>query len=582
MDHKRNQNQSIDGFALRRRTPQSGTTQPLASDNMHVPERFLHDGSLPRPVAKQPQQAQLQRPPEPMQRPMLDTTAKAPEPQKKYDPTAQGLRRAEIDASLNSIDEPDNTKKSRRHRGGKGGRGGWRPSKKFFKRVIIIFLVLIVLLGLYVGIKAFIASSKVFKGNIFDLLGQGQQLKTDQYGRSNILVFGTSEDDPDHEDAGADLTDSIMIISLDQKNKNAAMVSIPRDLWVDYGKGCSAGYEGKINALYQCYAGENGTKDEAAGANALKKEIGDDFGIDIQYYAHVNYTVVKQVVDAVGGVDVDIKGNGAVPRGVEEGSILDRNFDWKCRYQCYYVKYSPGVHHLDGEHALYLARARNDPGLYPGYGLAQGNFDREKNQQKILTALKTKATSAGTLSNPVAVTGIIDALGDNVRTNFTGPEVKTLTSLGKDIPSDKIKSISLVEPGNMMMTTGNISGQSIVKPVAGINDFSEIQSYVRGKLNALNGQEQGDIEVLNGSTSMGVASAKAKELKAEGIGVTSVGDTDANNYPEISWYDLSGGKLPKTSAKIKETLGVEAAGTTLPAGVQSSADFVIIIGDGAN
>ena len=105
MDHKRKQ-QSIDGFALRRRTPQSGTARPLASDNMHVPERFLHDGTLPRPVAKRPQPAQLQRPAEPVQRPLLDPTAKAPEPQRTYDPTTGGLRRADIDASLNSIDEP--------------------------------------------------------------------------------------------------------------------------------------------------------------------------------------------------------------------------------------------------------------------------------------------------------------------------------------------------------------------------------------------------------------------------------------------------------------------------------------------
>ncbi len=575
MDHKRKQ-QSIDGFALRRRTPQAGAGRPLGSDNMHVPERFLHNGNLPRPVpqafTKQPAAPQLQRPVESLQRPQLDPTVPAPEPQKQYDPTRQGLRRADIDASLNSIDEPAENKKAKR-RVHKGGR--WRPNKTFFKRLAIIVVVLLVLLGAYIGIKAFIASSKVFKGNIFDLLGQGQQLKTDQYGRSNILVFGTSEDDPDHEDAGADLTDSIMIISLDQKNKNAAMVSVPRDLWVKYGKGCSAGYEGKINALYQCYAGENGTKDEAAGANALKQEIGDDFGIDIQYYAHVNYTVVKQVVDAVGGVDITIESSD--PRG-----ILDRNFDWKCRYQCYYVKYPNGPTHLDGEHALYLARARNDPGAYTGYGLPQGNFDREKNQQKILKALKEKSTSAGTLSNPVAVTGIIDALGDNVRTNFTGPEVKTLTSLGKDIPSDKIKSISLVEPGSMMVTTGNMSGQSIVRPVAGIYDFSEIQSFVRSKLNTMNGQEDARIEVLNGSSSVGVASSKAKELKADGINITNIGDTDANQYPAISWYDLSGGKLTKTSAKLQQVLGVAAAGTTLPPGVQSTADFVIIIGDGVN
>lgn len=543
MNNKRHR-PSIDGFTLRRRTQQLSERQlgvDNAAPNMQVPDRFLHDDALPKPVA-------------------IRLTSEAP-----ISETTKGIKRSDIDASLNSIDESTKDKKRRRH--------GHFNRKKIIKRIIIGIILLALALGAFVAIKAFIASSRVFNGNLFDLIGNGQQLKTDQYGRSNILVFGTSEDDPDHEDAGANLTDSIMIISLDQKTKNAALISVPRDIWVKYGKGCTAGFEGKINALYSCYSDDG--KNEADGANALKQEVGNDFGIDIPYYAHVNYTVIRQVVDAVGGVDVTIESSD--PRG-----ILDRNFDWKCRYQCFYVKYPNGPAHLDGEHALYLARARNDPGAYPSYGLPQGNFDREKNQQKILTALKQKATKAGTFANPAAVTGIIDALGDNVRTNFVGGEVKTLITLGKDIPANNIKSISLVEPGSTVVTTGNLNGQSIVRPIAGIYDFSKIQSYVRTKLTAMNGSESGTIEVLNGSTRSGVAGKKSTELKAKGVDVTSVGDTDANGYPAVSWYDISGGKLPKTAAKLKEVLGVASSGTTLPNGVQSDANFVIIIGDGAN
>jgi len=542
MNNKRTQGQSIDGFTLRRRTPQQGSGHPLASDNMQVPERFLHDGKLPRPVQGRPR-----------------ITPEAPDTGKaSVNPAAEGLRRADIDASLNSIDETPVKPAKRR----------WRPSKKFFKRLAIAILLIIVAIGLFVGIKAFIASSRVFNGNIFDLLGSGQQLKTDQYGRSNILVFGTSEDDPGHE--AGELTDSIMIISLDQKNKNAAMVSIPRDLWVKYGKACPAGYEGRINAVYEC-SSDSGASQQA-GANELKRIVGESFGLDIQYYAQVNYTVVRQVVDAVGGITVNIESED--PRG-----ILDRNFDWKCNYQCYYVKWPNGPAQLDGEHALALARARNAAG---GYGLPNANFDREKNQQKIITALKEKATSAGTLSNPAAVTGIIDALGDNVRTNFSGGEVKTLINLAKDIPSDKIKSISLVEQNDPVVTTGNVSGQSIVRPAAGLYDFSEIQSYIRQKLNVLNGEETAEVAVLNGSSQSGVASAKAEELKEANINVSTIGDTDTNNYPALSWYDLTGGKQPKTAAKLKQLLGMEPSGTSLPPGVQADADFVIIIGDGVN
>lgn len=548
MNNRRTQPpQSIDGFALRRRKPQVGATNPLASDNMRVPERFLHDGNLPRPM------------PHAQPRPQINASAQPPENIRPHEAATQGLRRSDIDASLNSIDESPKPKSPKRR---------WRPNKKFFKRLVLILLFLAVLVVGYVGIKAIIASGKVFNGSIFDLLGAGQQLKADQYGRSNILVFGTSEDDPGHE--AGELTDSIMIISIDQKNKNAGIISVPRDLWVKYGQACTAGYEGRINAVYECQS--DGGKNQAAGAEALRENVSDNFGIDIQYYAQVNYTVVRQVVDAVGGVTVKIESED--PRG-----ILDRNFDWKCGYKCYYVKHPNGLVQLDGEHALALARARNAAG---GYGLPNANFDREKNQQKIITALKEKATNAGTLSNPAAVTGIIDALGDNVRTNFVGGEVKTLMNLAKDIPNDKIKSISLVEAGQMMVTTGNINGQSIVRPVVGIYNFSEIQSFVRKKFDALNGGEAAEVAILNGSTRLGVASSKAKELKAANIAVSSVGDTDANNYPIISWYDLSGGKQPKTAAKLKEVLGVASTGTKLPAGVQSEADFVIIIGDGVN
>lgn len=547
MDHKRSHTQSIDGFALRRRTSQPGTGRTLDPGNMQVPERFLRNGNMPRQTDHE------------LPRPVI-APQRQPDQTVQVQPAPSGIRRSEIDESLTSIDQaPYGDRRLR----------VTRPRRRqFIKRVVIIFLLLLLALGLFIGAKAFIAGSRVFNGTIFDLLGSGQQLKTDAYGRSNILVFGTSEDDPGHE--AGELTDSIMIISLDQKNKNAGLISVPRDLWVKYGEACAAGYEGKINAVYECYS--NGGSNRQAGAEALKANVGERFGIDIQYYAQVNYTVVRQVVDSVGGVTVTIDSDD--PRG-----ILDRNFDWRCNYRCYYVKWPNGPANLDGERALALARARNASG---GYGLGGGNFDRERYQQRIITALKEKATSAGTLANPVAVTGLIDALGDNVRTNFSGGEIKTLIGLGRDIPGNKITSISLVEQGRAVVTTGNIGGQSVVRPVAGVYDFKAIQSYVRQKLNALGGEESAAVAILNGSTRTGVASVKSKELEAAGIAVSSVGDTDANNYPEISWYDLSGGSSPKTAAKLKTALGMASSGNVLPAGVQSDADFVIIIGDGVN
>jgi hypothetical protein len=90
------------------------------------------------------------------------------------------------------------------------------------------------------------------------------------------------------------------------------------------------------------------------------------------------------------------------------------------------------------------------------------------------------------------------------------------------------------------------------------------------------------VDVLNGSDGIGVATAKANKLRDQGITVGEIADAPSGNYAPVQWYDLTNGKQPKTSAKLKQLLGVDAAGSTLPSGIQSSADFVIIIGNGAN
>lgn len=474
-------------------------------------------------------------------------------------PTGVTLSKSELSQSLRELDDERPVKKRRRFR--------------ISKKLIALIAALIIIGGVgYFGLKIFMTSSKLFSGNIFDLLGSGATLKSDQSGRTNILVFGTSEDDPSHKDAGAELTDSIMVISIDQKTKNAVMISVPRDLWVKYGQACASGYEGKINVVYMCNA-DNG--DEVAGSKALMAKVGEVFGLDIQYYAHVNYTVVRDTVNAVGGVTVTIDSDD--PRGV-----LDRNFDWQCNYKCYYVKWPNGPATLNGDQALALARARNDAG---GYGLSGGNFDREQYQQKIIVALKDKAASAGTLANPLAVTKILDSLGANVRTSFSAGEVKTLIKLAGDMPSSSIKHASLVEPGKAVVTTGNLDGQSIVKPVDGLYDYSGLQSFVQHKVNISNqsSTEDASIEVLNGSDYGGLAGKKSAELEAAGFSNVTTGDTDTDSaYGDYVWYDLSNGKSPNTLAKLKAVLGTNPTGTVLPGGVQSDADFVIIVGNGAN
>jgi LCP family protein required for cell wall assembly len=537
---------SIDGFSLRRRNIASGTpSAKLDADVLPVPRQFLAQPS--ENLNDQPEQTTAID-----QRPTSSTVGIA------GTTAGQGRLSDEIDESLRQIDDEQLQKPKRRI----------SISKKGVKRLFIVLLVVFALIGGFIAIKTLLAGSSVFNGNLFDVFSN-KPLKKDQFGRSNILLFGTSEDSQAHIEGGSGgLTDSIMVISLDQEKKNAIMFSIPRDLWVDYGRDCLAGYSGKINALYEC--AKDGTS-EQAGANALRDVVGESFGIDIQYTAKVNYSALKDAVNAVGGITVTIDSDD--PRG-----IYDPNFDWQCNYQCKLVKWPNGPAELDGEHALALARARNAAG---GYGLGGGNFDREQYQQKIILAIKEKAVSAGTLTNPVAVSGLIDSIGNNVDTNFETSEIKTLVDLAAAIDAPNIQSISLVEADKPLVTTGNINGQSIVRPVAGIDDFSKIQAFIQQKFaGSVEPTESATVEVLNGTDRSGVASKKEAELQARGIIVTSIGDAPtSSSYGAVQWFDTTGGSKPQTAKKLQEVIGEASSGSTLPSGVQSDADFVIVVGD---
>ncbi len=543
MNHQ-NRN-SIDGFSLRRRnTTAGGPPTKLDADELPVPRQFLAE-----PATQQPSNDLNSID----QRPTSSTVGQA------GTTAGSGRLTDEINDSLRQIDEEDHHKKPKKR---------FAVSKKGVKRAVIGLLILFAIIGGYIGVKTLLAGSSVFNGNLFDVFAN-KSLKKDQYGRSNILMFGTSEDSPAHIAGGSGgLTDSIMIISVDQTKKNAIMFSVPRDLWVDYGQDCLAGYSGKINALYEC--AKDGTS-EQEGAKALKDKVAETFGIDIQYYAKVNYTALTDAVNAVGGIKVTIDSDD--PRG-----IYDPNFDWQCNFRCKMVKYENGPVTLDGDHALALARARNAAG---GYGLGGGNFDREQYQQKIILAIKEKAASAGTLANPIAVTGLIDSIGNNVETNFETSELKTLVDLAASINATNIRSISLVDKDKPLVTTGQYSGQSIVKPVAGIDDFSKIQSYIRQQFTgSVESSENATVEVLNGTDMSGVASKKEAELESKGVIVTSIGDAPtSSSYGALKWFDMTGGSKPQMAKKLQEVLGESSSGSTLPSGVQSDSDFVIIVGN---
>lgn len=395
------------------------------------------------------------------------------------------------------------------------------------------------------------------KSGIWDLAGLVDEnyvdLKTDSKGRTNILVFGTSGYDMSGSEGsgvhdGAQLTDSIMLVSLDQTTGDVAMVSLPRDLKA--GMTCTA--TGKVNEVYWC-ANQDGNNEEA-GAEALMNKVTEIFGVDFQYYVHVNWAALTTVVDAIGGITV----------------TLDEDIN-----DYYYTKtvIQAGIPTtLTGEQALGLARAR--------HGTEQGDFTRGNSQQKILIAIKDKVLSEGV--DLGGAMDLVSAVGDNVRMNFNLDEIKSGVHLLSTIDLSAMRQVPITDwkQGISIMTTANIGGVSYVVPSAGVGNYTEVKAYIAKMFDSNPAvREEPTVEVLNGSEQVGVASVEQEKLIAEEFRVPAVDDAPTNDFVGYSVYVLNEDKVG-SKKKLEEIYKTQAkSADELPEGISSDCDFVVIVGN---
>lgn len=342
-------------------------------------------------------------------------------------------------------------------------------------KIVIIILSLIIVSMIAVAIFGYMLLShtaNVFKGNPMDIL-IGTELAKDENNLTNVLIFGTSEDAEGH--GGELLTDSILVASINQEKKTSKIFSIPRDLWVNYtvpggdAMNCVVGTQGKINATYMCALNEyKNNKDQASRYFARK--ISEITGLNLQYYVTLDWSALKTVVDELGGIDVDVYAD-------DENGIHD---------SCQHLDLPRGMNYgLNGSQVLRLARARN-AGCDDGgdFGLSRSNFDREINQQRIFNAIKNKAFSVGILSKPTKVIRLIDSLGNNVKTNITMAEVRTLIDVSMNLEGE-VQSIPTVD----QFGAGRIGVQSVVLPqgasvynMSSLFNYGDFQRYLRKML----------------------------------------------------------------------------------------------------
>jgi LCP family protein required for cell wall assembly len=436
-----------------------------------------------------------------------------------------------------------------------------RPTKKHF----IIGLIVTILIVAGMALKGWMDLNQVFKGggNSAILNGELTKLSGEGDGRINIMLLGKGGDG--HE--APDLTDTILIASIDPINKIASLLSVPRDLWV-----APNGYSyGKVNAVYANakYAVLNGqqiddqeAKAEEAGIKAIQDELSKDLGIPIHYYVMADFSGFKDAIDNVGGIDIDVK---------EENTVYERLWDTSAQ-RSYVLNVGEGEQHFDGTRALFFSRSRQTS--------VRGDFDRSERQRLVIQALKDKVLSLGTYSNPATISSLLSTFGGHVSTNFSLDEVSRLYDIAGTIPSDSIVSLSLADEPKYLVTTDNINGISIVRPTEGIGRYTDIQAFVRNALrDGFLASEDASVLILNGTEIAGLASIKQTELESFGYKVAKIGTAPTTSYAETILVNLRGDDNKYTLNYLEKRLGVKAIDKLPDENIEvGDADFVILLG----
>lgn len=250
--------------------------------------------------------------------------------------------------------------------------------------------------------------------------------------RINVLVLGVDRR-PDEQELDQYRTDTIMVATVDPLTKQASVLSIPRDAYITINHPGGYTYEDRINASYGVGFEQGHSFD--AGAKQLEKDIKANFGIDIDYWVLMDFKGVEQLINVLGGIDIEIPPELAVD-------------DWWYSdddYTAQWVSFPPGKQHLDGYHAVAFGRNRESE---------NGDLDRVLRQQLVLQTAVNKAFSQKLLDDPV---GLWNAYGNIVKS---------------DIPTNRILPLGLLAK----QTAGNLATYSLGAEVDGVDTVTNYRT----------------------------------------------------------------------------------------------------------
>jgi len=345
-----------------------------------------------------------------------------------------------------------------------------RIKRKILRHVWLVraaIILLIVAVLALAGLGTLKLSENLGIGNVFSLISSFIWAPDTQVaaaeGRTNILVMGKAGGT--HE--GPDLTDTMIVASISHTKPQITTISIPRDLWIPE-------IRAKINSAY--YWGNQ--KTPGGGISFAKAIAGEVTGVPIHYGVVIDFSAFKDIVDALGGIQVNVENrfiDKLYPVEGRENDLCNGDQTFACRYET--VTFNSGLQTMNGDTALVFVRSRHAQGS-EGTDLA-----REARQQKVIDAIKSKIMNPKIFLSPKIDLTLLNVLKKYVQTDIDGP---TAAVLARNVLRDKADIKQYIIPDNLLFNppvTKTYDNQYVFIPATGNGHWTQINDWVKEILN---------------------------------------------------------------------------------------------------
>jgi len=384
-------------------------------------------------------------------------------------------------------------------------------------------------------------------------------LKGEEDDRINILLLGKAGKGK----PGENLTDTIMIMSIDTKNKKIGLFSLPRDFYVNIPK---TSYYTKINSIYQYGIT---SKDEVG---PIKKTIEEITGNPIHYFMILNFDGFKKIIDDIGGINV------AVERDIFDSTYPGPNYS----FETFEIK--KGLHLMNGETALKYVRERHDD--------PEGDFGRAKRQQQVMQSAKNKAFSLKTFLNPITLNNILNDLGDNIKTDIGMDEIEGFIDLSKKCDTQNIANVvvdawkkdSILKVSHVL--SGGIQAFVLVPRVGNYSEIQELSENIFDldsirRRKAEIEKENASAIIINQSSYPGLSS-RIRDILENKIGIKNIKIAYAKSSAiseKTFVYDKSNGQKIFTLDEIIKKLNIKLAADKNAIIEEQKSDLVLVLGN---